>query len=86
MRKNALFGLQILILYAAGLQIQPNGEDRDATDNTRLEKSYRYLMFYYYSIVKDNKMALDYANKILEVKPDDEGIQKVVESLSKVVK
>ncbi|MBO4812328.1 MAG: hypothetical protein J5552_12340 [Prevotella sp.] len=61
-------------------------EERDATDNTRLEKSYRYLMFYYYSIVKDNKMALDYANKILEVKPDDEGIQKVVESLSKVVK
>ncbi|MBR2234252.1 MAG: hypothetical protein IJ892_04275 [Prevotella sp.] len=61
-------------------------EERDATDNTRLEKSYRYLMFYYYSIVKDNKMALDYANKILEVKPDDEGITKVVESLSKVVK
>ena len=61
-------------------------EEHDATDNTRLEKSYRYLMFYYYSIAKDNKTALDYANKILEIKPNDEGILKVVESLSKTVK
>ena len=61
-------------------------EEHDATDNTRLEKSYRYLMFYYYSVAKDNKMALDYANKILEIKPNDDGIQKVVESLSKTVK
>jgi hypothetical protein len=43
-------------------------------------------MFYYYSVAKDNKTALDYANKILEIKPDDEGILKVVESLSKSVK
>ena len=43
-------------------------------------------MFYYYSIAKDNKTALDYANKILEIKPNDEGILKVVESLSKTVK
>ena len=61
-------------------------EEHDATDNSRLEKSYRYLMFYYYSVAKDNKTALDYANKILEIKPDDEGIKKVVESLSKNVK
>lgn len=61
-------------------------EEHDATDNSRLEKAYRYLMFYYYSIAKDNKAALDYANKILEVKPGDEGIMKVVESLSKTVK
>lgn len=61
-------------------------EEHDATDNTRLEKAYRYLMFYYYSVAKDNKSALDYANKILEIKPDDEGIKKVVESLSKTVK
>ena len=60
--------------------------EHDATDNTRLEKSYRYLMFYYYSVAKDNKAALDYANKILEIKPDDEGIKKVVDSLSKTVK
>jgi len=61
-------------------------ENHDATDNTRLEKSYRYLMFYYYSIAKDNQQALNYANKILEVKPGDEGILKVVETLSKAVK
>ena len=60
--------------------------EHDATDNTRLEKAYRYLMFYYYSIAKDNQTALDYANKILEIKPGDEGIQKVVESLSKSIK
>ena len=40
----------------------------------------------YYSIAKDNQTALDYANKILEIKPGDEGIQKVVESLSKSIK
>ena len=61
-------------------------EEHDAMDNSRLEKAYRYLMFYYYSVAKDNKTALDYANKILEIKPDDEGILKVVESLSKSVK
>lgn len=61
-------------------------EEHDATDNTRLEKAYRYLMFYYYSIAKDNKTALDYANKILEIKPDDDGIKKVVESLNKTIK
>ena len=60
--------------------------EHDATDNTRLESSYRYLMSYYYSVAKDNKTALDYANKILEIKPDDEGIKKVVESLSKTAK
>ena len=61
-------------------------EEHDATDNSRLESSYRYLMSYYYSVAKDNKSALDWANKILEIKPDDEGIKKVVESLSKSVK
>lgn len=61
-------------------------EEHDATDNSRLESSYRYLMSYYYSVAKDNKTALDWANKILEIKPDDEGIKKVVESLSKSVK
>ena len=43
-------------------------------------------MSYYYSVAKDNKAALDCANKILEIKPEDEGIKKVVESLSKSVK
>ena len=61
-------------------------EEHDATDNSRLESSYRYLMSYYYSVAKDNQTALEYANKILEVKPDDQGIQKVVESLSKAIK
>lgn len=61
-------------------------EQHDATDNSRLESSYRYLMSYYYSVAKDNKAALDCANKILEIKPEDEGIKKVVESLSKSVK
>ena len=57
--------------------------DRDDTDNQRLQTCYRYLMSYNYQVVKDNAAALEYAQKILEIKPDDEGIQQVVETLSK---
>lgn len=61
-------------------------EEHDSTDNSRLERAYRYLMTYNYQVAKDNKTALEWAKKILEVKPEDEGIQKVVETLSKTVK
>ena len=37
--KNALIGLQILILYAAGLQIQPNGEAESSGKSSRTEKT-----------------------------------------------
>lgn len=57
--------------------------EHDETDLRRLEDGYRYLMSYNYSVLKNNSAALTYAKKILEVKPDDEGIRKVVETLSK---
>lgn len=57
--------------------------DRDDTDNRRLETCYRYMMSYNYQVVKDNAAALQFAQKILEIKPDDEGIKQVVETLSK---
>lgn len=57
--------------------------DRDDTDNGRLITCYRYMMSYNYQVVHDNTLALEYAQKILELKPDDEGIQQVVETLSK---
>ncbi len=58
-------------------------DDRDDTDNNRLQMCYRYLMSYNYQVVKDNAAALEYAQKILELKPDDQGIQQVVDTLSK---
>lgn len=61
-------------------------EEHDATDNTRLTTSYQFLLKHYYTIEKDNKTALEYANKYLEINPDDEAIKKVAETLSKSVK
>jgi len=57
-------------------------EERTDIDNNRLLDGYRYLMGYYYQ-QKDNEKALEYANKQLELKPDDEDLKKVVESLTK---
>ena len=37
-------------------------------------------------VAQDNKAAIEYAQKILEIKPDDEGIKQVVETLSKSLK
>ena len=58
----------------------------DAQGKRYLETSYRYLMSYNYQVMKDNKAALECAQKILEIKPDDEGIKQVIETLSKAVK
>lgn len=61
-------------------------ESLDATDETRLVASYGTLMQYHYNVAKDNAKALEYAKKLLELKPDNEQYQKMVESLSKAVK
>lgn len=61
-------------------------EELDAQGKRYLETSYRYLMSYSYQVMKDNKAAIEYAQKILEIKPDDEGIKQVVETLSKSLK
>ena len=61
-------------------------EELDAQGKRYLETSYRYLMSYNYQVKKDNKAALECAQKILEIKPEDEGIKQVVETLSKAVK
>ena len=61
-------------------------DELDAQGKRYLETSYRYLMSYNYQVKKDNKAALECAQKILEIKPDDEGIKQVVETLSKAVR
>ena len=61
-------------------------EEPDATDLNRLVASYGTLMQYHYNVAKDNAKALEYAQKLLELKPDNEQYQKMVESLSKSVK
>jgi len=60
--------------------------ERDATDETRLVASYGNLMQYYYNVEKNKEKALEYAKKLVEIKPDNEQFQKMVESLSKAVK
>ena len=61
-------------------------DELDAQGKRYLETSYRYLMSYNYQVLKDNKTAVEYAQKILELKPEDEGIKQVIETLSKSVK
>ena len=68
------------------INILTQEEELDAQGKRYLETSYRYLMSYNYQVMKDNKAALECAQKILEIKPDDEGIKQVVETLSKAVK
>ena len=68
------------------INILSQEEELDAQGKRYMETSYRYLMSYNYQVMKDNKAALECAQKILEIKPDDEGIKQVVETLSKAVK
>ncbi|MCR4810180.1 MAG: hypothetical protein K5896_10035 [Prevotella sp.] len=68
------------------INILTQEEELDAQGKRYLETSYRYLMSYNYQVKKDNKAALECAQKILEIKPEDEGIKQVVETLSKSIK
>lgn len=58
-------------------------ENLDNTDKNRLENSYRYLMAYEVTITKDKEKALGYAKKVLELRPDDESVARIIEVLSK---
>lgn len=60
-------------------------ETLDETDKNRLFDAYAYLMRYN-NKMKNNEAALDYAKKLLEIRPDDADIQNAVEVLSKSVK
>lgn len=57
-------------------------EEADDTDKQRLEGGHRYLMAYY-NAKKDYVNALEHAKKLLELKPEDEGITKLVDMLTK---
>ena len=59
-------------------------DEKTDVDNKRLIDCYRYLMSYYYQ-QKDVEKALEYAQKQLELTPDDQDLQNVVESLTKTV-
>lgn len=58
-------------------------EELDNTDKNRLENSYRYLMAYEVTITKDKEKALGYAKKVLELRPEDESVQRIIDVLSK---
>ena len=58
-------------------------EELDSTDKNRLENSYRYLMAYEVTITKDKEKALEYAKKVLELRPEDESVQRIIDVLSK---
>lgn len=58
-------------------------EQLDNTDENRLVASYGTLMQYWYNVEKDKAKALEYAKKLVELKPENEQYQKMVESLSK---
>jgi tetratricopeptide (TPR) repeat protein len=59
--------------------------EKDATDVKRLVTSYQYMMSYF-SINKDAAKALEYAKKIYELQPDNQGIKETIDALSKAVK
>lgn len=61
-------------------------ESLDGTDKNRLENSYRYLMAYEVTITKDKDKALEYAQKVLELRPEDESITRIIETLNKLSK
>ena len=53
---------------------------KDATDKARLTESYRYLISYYF-VIQDNKdTAKQYAQKLLEIDPDNEIAKQVMEA------
>ena len=54
--------------------------NKDATDKARLTESYRYLISYYF-VIQDNKdTAKQYAQKLLEIDPENEIAKQVMES------
>ena len=81
--KYRVLGKLIFGRNSRSQEITSSGEELDEQDKTFLVTAYRYMMSYNYQVLKDKKAALDYATKMLELKPDDEGIRQAVESLSK---
>ena len=55
-------------------------ENKDATDKARLTESYRYLISYYFVIQDDKENAKQYAQKLLEIDPENEIAKQVMES------
>ena len=58
-------------------------ENLDNTDKNRLGDAYSYLMAYEFTITKDKDKALEYAQKVLELRPGDATAAKVITVLSK---
>ena len=54
--------------------------DKDNTDKVRLTESYRYLISYYFVIQDDKENAKQYAQKLLEIDPENEIAKQVMES------
>ena len=61
-------------------QLIGSKDNKDATDKARLTESYRYLISYYF-VIQDNKdTAKQYAQKLLEIDPDNEIAKQVMEA------
>ena len=72
-------------LFERLIEIISARPEKDATDVKRLVTSYQYMMSYY-SINKDAAKALEFAKKIYELQPDNQGIKETIDALSKAVK
>jgi tetratricopeptide (TPR) repeat protein len=53
-------------------------ENKDATDKARLTESYRYLISYFFVIQDNKETAKQYAQKLLEIDPENEIAKQVM--------
>ena len=61
-------------------QLIGSKENKDATDKARLVESYRYLISYYFVIQDNKETAKQYAQKLLEIDPENEIAKQVMET------
>ena len=62
------------------IQSKENKENKDATDKARLKESYHYLISYYFIIVEDKATAQQYAQKMLQIDPENQIAKQVMET------
>ena len=54
--------------------------DKDATERARLIESYRYMIAYYFIVQDDKATAKDYAQKLIEIDPENEIAKQVLDA------
>lgn len=59
--------------------IEPRAE-KDATDRARIIESYRYMIAYYYIVAEDKEQARAYADKLIQIDPENEIAKQIIEA------